>query len=49
MDINPKLLSSIMSELARESHRKSPRNKAYYRKIRAIGVAKQKAKKKLSP
>jgi hypothetical protein len=49
MDIDPKVLSDVMSELARRSHKKSPRNKAFYQMMHRKSDAAKRAKKQLSP
>lgn len=49
MDIPKKVLSNVMSALARESHKKSPRNKDFYRKMQKKSIAAKRAKNNLSP
>ena len=43
--MNKKEISKYMSKLGKLSIKKNPRTKEYYKRIRAIGVAKQKARK----
>ncbi len=47
--MNKKVLSSVMSELARIGHKKSPRNKAFYQEMQQKSTEARLIKKKLSP
>lgn len=42
--MNKKDISKYFSKLGKRSHELKPRSKEYYKNIRAIGVAKMKAK-----